>query len=308
MRILIGTMYCGEPEFEQGKASLRRQSHTQWEQFVIKDLPNKTAHETLYRGFMDRAETCDLFLKLDADMVFEEENKLQDIVSYFAKHSNLDGISIPVQDFFTNSLIHGLHVYRSHVTWPISEEPVFVDPVPVAPNRFRMGIEELAPAVSHCKNPTLYSAFHYGMHRGVKAMESLRRERDPSLNAGYYFESIHRTHQHFQSNPQSTLAMSLLGFEEAIAQGWTSLNVDYQNEFVQQTAGKYAGHSPQEMGTQIHAMQDRSPIGMADRNRLIDLYQANLKLSMSRPSIASRLAQWISKWIPQGLKNRMLKS
>ena len=99
MRVLVGTLFSYENEFEQCVASLHGQSYPHWVHKVYENLPNKLAHETLYREFMNNAEKFDLFLKLDADMVFMDSKGLAQIVELFQAKPDLDHLQMLVHDY-----------------------------------------------------------------------------------------------------------------------------------------------------------------------------------------------------------------
>ena len=83
MRILVGTLYTIENEFDECVASINRQSHSDFEHFILENLPNKHAHDTLYRTFMERSGDFVLLIKVDADMVIEDEDLFAKIVDKF---------------------------------------------------------------------------------------------------------------------------------------------------------------------------------------------------------------------------------
>jgi len=104
-RILVGTLYAGENEFEECLASIKRQTYRGWSHFVIRDLPKQEAHKKLYQTFMNRADEFDLFIKVDSDMVIENENLFKGIAARFKGDPSLEQLSIAVKDFFTDQLI-----------------------------------------------------------------------------------------------------------------------------------------------------------------------------------------------------------
>ncbi|MCS3826460.1 hypothetical protein GGP85_001913 [Salinibacter ruber] len=176
MRVLIGTLYTGENEFEQSKHSLRQQTHTKWEQVVYKHLPNKKAHDQLYRTFMEQSEDFDLFLKLDADMVFRSEDSLQTLVDLFKREPELDHALLAVHDWASDTLIMGLHAYSKRVVWEASEEDLFVDHSPFIPGKRLSTKRPPAPIVDHSPNPSPFQAFRFGVHRALKVLQRDRSD------------------------------------------------------------------------------------------------------------------------------------
>ncbi len=174
MRVLVGTLFSGENEFRQCKDSLQDQVFTNWDHVVYKNLPNKKAHETLYRKFMDEAENYDLFVKLDADMVFMSEQSLSKIVGTFQNYKHLDHALLGVKDWASNSIIDGLHIFSNRATWTKNDENLFVDPSPKVPGKKFYTHNEPAPLVVHSPNPSKNQAFRFGYHRALKLLQTDR--------------------------------------------------------------------------------------------------------------------------------------
>ena len=170
-RILIGTLYCGENEFEALEDSLQAQMYPHWEHVVYKNLPNKEAHDRLYRTFMDRQDDFDLFLKLDADMVFRREDGLRRIVDLFQDIPQLDHLTLAVRDWYSGSLIEGLHTFSDRVRWETGDESRFVDPAPLMPGERRKTYADPAPVVDHSPDPSPFQAFRFGVHRALKVVQ-----------------------------------------------------------------------------------------------------------------------------------------
>ncbi|MEM9825782.1 MAG: hypothetical protein AAF958_04300 [Planctomycetota bacterium] len=269
-RILIGTLYCGENEFERCCEAIENQTHRRHEQFVIRDLPNKQAHQTLYRTFMDRADDFDMFVKVDADMILFSKQKLADLVRYFARHDYLDGISIPVLDGLTDRWIHGLHAYRSSVRWPQeTDENVFVDRVPVAPERFRLGVRELAPFATHCEDPADTAAIHFGLHRGKKVLAALERDGPDSSNAAYYLDTLHAAEKTFRRRNRRASVLAVLGGELALTEHGDSLHVDYSHTHTQAELESWAAKPTADIWNEVQRLQSVSSIDPVTRRRLL---------------------------------------
>ncbi len=176
MRVLVGTLYTGENEFGQCKHSLQRQTHTDWEHVVYEHLPNKEAHDRLYRTFMEQSEDFDLFLKLDADMVFRSEDSLQTLVDLFKREPELDHALLAVHDWASDTLIMGLHAYSNRVVWEASEEDLFVDHSPFIPGKRLSTKRSPAPIVDHSPDPSPFQAFRFGVHRALKVLQRDRSD------------------------------------------------------------------------------------------------------------------------------------
>ena len=175
-KILIGTLYSGENELEECINSVKAQKYKRWEHKIIKNLPNKLAHETLYNMFMENGNEYDLFVKLDADMVFKSNDSLNLIVRLFLENDKLDHAVIAVIDWYSDSLITGLHTFSNRVKWYTSNEQLFVDETPIYTGNFRLYWGDPAPIAQHSPNPSFKQAFQFGIHRGLKAMQYGRKK------------------------------------------------------------------------------------------------------------------------------------
>ncbi|MGM0582456.1 MAG: hypothetical protein ACQETL_17390 [Bacteroidota bacterium] len=176
MKILVGTLYSGENEFEECKKSLENQTYTDWDHFILKNLPNKEAHDRLYKAFMDKSDEYDLFLKLDADMVFSKDNALQVIVDLFKKEPNLDHAVFKVKDWASGLMIIGQHVFSSRAKWEFNDEQLFVDHSPQIPGQKINFFGSPSPLVIHSPNPSPFQAFHFGVHRALKIVQHQKKK------------------------------------------------------------------------------------------------------------------------------------
>lgn len=174
-RILVGTMYRGESAFEACRRSVLEQTHPEVEQRVVEGLPNREAHETLYRSFMEAADAYDLFVKLDADMVLRGADALAEVARYFRRRPGLDHAIFAVRDWLSGELIEGLHVFTGRARWTFPDEDLFVDPGPDAPGGSATVWEAPAPLADHLPEPEPYEAFRFGVHRGLKLRQAGRR-------------------------------------------------------------------------------------------------------------------------------------
>ena len=171
MKVLVGILYSGENEFEQCIDSLRDQTFLTHEKFVIENLPNKIAHDTLYERFMENAKNFDFFLKLDADMVFQSKHSLQDLIYQFSPETGL--LLAYVLDCPSSINIPGIQMFRSDAKWQFSDEKLDVDYSPQIKGKNRT----LANAnfVFHMPNPNNYQLFCYGIHKALKAIQPGRK-------------------------------------------------------------------------------------------------------------------------------------
>lgn len=207
MRILVGTLYTIENEFDDCCRAIAAQSHSDFEHFVLRNLPNKNAHDSLYLAFMARADEFDLFMKVDADMVIRERDFFRRVVDAFEADDELDVLHTTVQDFLSNQSLWGLATYRNTVRWNVdSGGALFVDRVlDRSTVRKKLSVHSgLAPAATHCANPSIYQAFHFGCHRALKALDG--RE-------DYQWQILRRVYRNYLRTGDRRVGAACLGAE-----------------------------------------------------------------------------------------------
>lgn len=168
MRILIVSLYSGENEFSDSVKSVDFQTFKDWKHVVFKNLPNKEAHEKLYNYFMESQSAYDLFIKLDADMVFTNKFALHKIIRIFEAEENLDHLILGVKDWYSSLPIEGLHIFSNRTTWLKSSELLNVDTQPNFPGKRIKLVHTHDPIAYHSPNPSINQAYQFGVHRTLK--------------------------------------------------------------------------------------------------------------------------------------------
>lgn len=250
MKLFIGTLYSGENEFEECVTSIQNQTYQNFEHFVFKDLPNREAHHTLFRSFKNKIEEFDLLVKVDADMVLCSNNLFAEIVRKMSEHPNIDVLSIAVWDFFTGQLIIGLNTYRSNVDWNFEKETMFVDIPEVSAGRTFFDTTELAPAAIHCKNPSLYQAFHYGVHRGLKSIQQ--------MHGSTHWHLLNKVWENFLATEDVRIGLAILGSELVYAGRFEKKDVDYTNPTIGRVLDGYAAMNSSEIKREISKLRLRN--------------------------------------------------
>lgn len=177
MKFLIGILYCGESQYEACRAAIETQTHTDWDVFEVKNLPNHEAHQTLFRTFSDRSDEFDVFVKIDADMELCHKDFLKELMMYFTHHAQIDHVSMKVDDFFTARLIWGLNAFRASVVFSNGDE-VYTDKAAQVEAHRRALLKRhktLVPAAHHGFDPSDYQSFYFGCHKAVKVMHRQSR-------------------------------------------------------------------------------------------------------------------------------------
>lgn len=248
MKLLVGTLYTIENEFEECCASIRRQSYREFDHVVFRDLSKKEAHEALYGLFMEKSEEYDLLVKVDADMVIEDRDLFRKIVERFESDSQLDLLLIAVHDFFADELLIGLNVFRNTVRWELGEEALFTDMTHVASTirKSEKDYTDLAPAAVHCADPSPFQAYHYGFHRGMKAVVGGKR-----------WEVIAAFYDYYRRKRDPRVAYALLGANAAFAGRFSVGHISYSDDtLLEYFEARYGGASEEE----IHRAVGRSKV------------------------------------------------
>jgi hypothetical protein len=150
-------------------------------------------------------------------MVFTRESALREIVGLFRDNPEADHARTVVHDWFSDSLIMGLHVYSSRVRWESSDEPLFVDTLPEFPGCEVSLWSAPAPFVDHCPDPSPRQAFFFGVHRAVKAIQPGRGATRFAygLAAGQW-RILRDTWRNFLRRRDPRLALAVMGADSVL--------------------------------------------------------------------------------------------
>lgn len=231
------------------------QKRVQVDQFIIKNLPNKEAHETLYRSFMEKASEYDLFIKVDADMVIEKEFLFRDIAHRFSNDKDLQHLCIAVHDYFSDRLIYGMHAYRSSYRWGPRMDEVLTDISKTSKVICRHDKSELAPACLHCPNPSDFQSYHFGLHKAAKVLHCLKIQRD--WHASEHLGNLELLWKHFKRAKDRRLALAALGGEVALKKRYGAEEINYTNERVSEEAKLYCKLSNSQLTRKIKILRLR---------------------------------------------------
>lgn len=215
-RVLILTLFSGENELPESVAALESQSWSRREHKIFRYLPNLEAHQTLYDCIMNAVNEYDLFVKLDADMVFNRTTVLADIVDEFIRHKDLDHAVFSVRDWASATDIMGLHVYSNRVKWSHDDESLFVDPRPEIPGERRLYWNAPAPVADHMPNPSLEQARLFGYHRALKLVQRHRLRKNVE-QAETQWNLLQGVWQAWKSTGEPRRAAVLQGAEHVFA-------------------------------------------------------------------------------------------
>ncbi len=176
-RIFVGTLACGEAEFEECCRAIRDQQQVTLTHHVISDQPEFEAHNQLWEAWADAKANYDLMVKVDADTVLSRATALAEIHTLFADPA-VTGAQILLHDYFTDRLIAGLNAFSPAVTFRQSSSRLFADHADSNHNVVLKGktVAHLAPIGRHCTYPHPRQAFHYGLHRTLKKQHDVIKQ------------------------------------------------------------------------------------------------------------------------------------
>ncbi len=174
LKFLIGTLYSVENEFDECIISIKNQNYKNFEHVVFSGMENREAHNTLYNHFMQNSQYFDVFVKVDADMIIEDVYFLDKLNSYLNKNLEISRLIIPVFDYYTDSDIAGVNVYRNDVKWDTNiNERYFVDRIEISATikKIKTELFTFKNSITHCKNPNIHQTYMFGYHRTLKAFQ-----------------------------------------------------------------------------------------------------------------------------------------
>ena len=177
-RVFFGTMYSGEAEFEQCKDAIYTQRGIEsFQHAVIEGLPEKEAHNTLWKEWELSKDKFDLFVKVDADTILSDPEAVSRVWQLFSENPRVTGAQLRLFDFFTGDLIAGLNFFSPVVKFNTSPD-LYCDRVDTNHDVVMKGasVKHLEPIGFHCKNPNDGQAFHFGLHRMLKGQSSTLRK------------------------------------------------------------------------------------------------------------------------------------
>ena len=180
--VLVGMLHVGEPSVPRVRELIVSQMDVDVELLEIAHLPEREAHERLYRTFDAADPKFDAVVKVDADMELVEPRLLHAIGMLFRRHPSLDYLLIGVDDWFSGQRIHGMTAWRQGIRWTSPPPELFTD-LPTNTARTELKLVDVGRAlVLHAADPTDEQAVRYGLHRGLKATATAKASRIARLS------------------------------------------------------------------------------------------------------------------------------
>lgn len=304
MRILIGILYCIENEFEDCISAIKRQTHKDFEYFVIRDLPNKQAHDKLYSSFMEKANEFDLFIKIDADMVLCRDDFFEKTIEVFEKNAKLQLLKTTLKDFFTNTFIGSLNIYRSNVIWNINNDETFF---PDRIDNVEFWEDDhygLSPSAWHSPNPSSFQAFHFGVHKAVKVMQFQKVSKNYNASCEHW-NNYTKTRENYFFSKDKKLGIAICGAEIAFRQKFTSIEIDFKNSTLLKEFKKIENLTEREINNIVNGFSFSSFSFLPSKWRQDVLFRVKSKCIFSISNIL--VLRYLLKMLYYTVKTKIVK-
>ena len=226
VKVMVGTLFSGENEFEECRKSIQKQSYVNFEHKIISFQPKKRAHSQLFGDFF--RSDAQLLLKVDADMVILDPHFIAKLVEIHLSNPGVDIWQFAILDFYTGAEIQGINLYTQRLVWSEDrQDDLFTDRTQSPSERRRVVWPNFITSVLHSPNPSEFQAFHFGVHRGLKFFTSARLgQMDKSKEQLMYLE---RCFKHFTIRRERRLLYACLGAEMAVRGHFDIEHIDYTN-------------------------------------------------------------------------------
>jgi hypothetical protein len=163
-KVFVGTLHCGEGDFELCCEMIASQSGVVIEHHVISNLPELEAHNALWNAWNQRKKDFQLFVKVDADTVLKHNEVLFSFWKMIQENPKITGIQAPLHDYFTDSFINGLNCFTPEVEFKRSRDSLYCDRNVDVNHRLVIKADgvsaALRPAGLHCHSATEIQSFN----------------------------------------------------------------------------------------------------------------------------------------------------
>jgi len=180
-KVFVGTMYCGENEFDCSQQFVDEQKNVIISKYIIKNKPEHEAAKELYSTWNIVKCEYDFFVQVDADTILAHDYVFDNATQLLYSHlsplrdntKTFTSLQAPLYDYLTNDYVMGLNVYSTQVEWDVNVDKLYTDRCTknnktMRTDNFKEFPKSLVPAGSHATRLSNVQAYHYGIHRGLK--------------------------------------------------------------------------------------------------------------------------------------------
>jgi len=214
VKVLFLVMYSGEGDYDKCIESAKSQQGIDPTFYIVKNLPMKEAHYSIYSYWNEHCNEFDMFVKLDADCVLASDTKVIDVWNSI-QNTNIACIFVWNKDFVRNTSIPALVFGNKNCTFHLDKV--------IAKAQFDTGIYNIKTGWLHDNSDLgrrkLFPAAYHGFHSTPKQMfgQGVKRR----IRNQY---DVHdQVSNEYSKNPEILRLMVLIGWEL----GGTVLANDY---------------------------------------------------------------------------------
>ena len=179
IKVLFITMYSGEGDFKKSQASALQQEGIKADFFVVKNLSMQEAHVAIYSHWNEHKDKYDMFVKLDADMVFNDNKKVKQVWNNI-KDTNTACLIVPIHDYLRDKNVPGMVFGTKQCSFNIEkvkakaqfDTGVYV----IEPGYKKIESSELAPSGLHGHFSLPIQTFSQGVKRKIRGQWDVYKE------------------------------------------------------------------------------------------------------------------------------------
>jgi hypothetical protein len=172
-----------------------------------------------------------------------------------------------------------MHAYRNTMTWETNDEDLFVDRASVEADAKMQDDEDLAPAAIHCKNPSPFQAFHYGVHKAMKMLQPGRWPKNLHQTQ-FHWANVQETRNHFIESGDRRVGFAVLGAEFGLREDIEPKHISYSNPYLRDCFEQFVELETEELQTEIDRLAPFSLLPNRLRRRAL-IYRDRVKHMLS---------------------------
>lgn len=168
MKVLVLTLYVDEPQINDCCASVESQKHVNFKHKIFSGLSAYESAIELHNYAKKNKDSFDYIIKLDADMVFDNNYVLYNMICAL-ENTSYERLTYSVYDHISERQIRGVHIFKSsslnkeHFISPIKRDNwlSLLNGIMIWSNKKKF-------LIHHSPNKTIKQSFLFGFNRGLK--------------------------------------------------------------------------------------------------------------------------------------------
>ncbi len=255
-RVLVGTLLSGENEINACRDSIKNQTYKDIQHEIIEGLGKKQAVNALFEMFIHG--DCDLLIKLDADMVVPDRDFVSRVVDIFRYSDDLILLQMAVSDYYSGGPMQGVNAYSKALQWRKQDQhDLFTDKTGVPAENRLVVWTKFVDSVIHAPQASNFHSFHFGVHRGLKAVKALE-EPNGTSRAEEQVRYLADTWRHYLVRREKNLLMACLGAERAFREAYAVKHLDYTDGSLLEEFRELEGRPADELERELCSLRNES--------------------------------------------------